>query len=203
VDPTRPAVYISNHQSAADIPALFMALPVNVRYVAKKQLAYIPVFGWYLWLARYPLVDRGNRTKAIASLEKAGKQIRDGVSIIAYAEGTRSADGSILPFKRGPFALALKARVPVVPVTIEGAHKLMPKGTWQVNPQPVKVKIGKPIDISGYGEEERERLANDVRAVIVRQSLELGGLGASRVPPSGTARPGSGETPVLQEKPAS
>ncbi|MDQ3265253.1 MAG: 1-acyl-sn-glycerol-3-phosphate acyltransferase [Myxococcota bacterium] len=189
VDPTRPAIYISNHQSAADIPALFMALPVDVRYVAKKQLQYVPFLGWYLLLARYPLVDRGNRTKAIASLKKAAQQIRGGVSIIAYAEGTRSADGSVLPFKKGPFALALEARVPVVPVTIEGAQKLMPKGSWRVHPQAVKVKIGKPIDLSGYGDDERERLAQDVRAVVVRQSLELGGLGASAEP----AQLGSGE----------
>lgn len=179
VDPRRPTIYVSNHQSTADIPALFVAIPADVRYVAKKQLGNVPILGWYLMAARFPLVDRGNRAKAIQSMQKAAEMIRGGVSIIAYAEGTRSADGSVLPFKKGPFHLALQARVPVVPVTIEGSQKLMPKNSWRVNPHPVKVKIGKPIDTTQYGPEERDRLAHDVRAIVIQQSLELGGPGAA------------------------
>lgn len=182
VDPSRPAIYVSNHQSSADIPALFVAIPVPFRYVCKSQLKWVPLVGWYLMAAKYVFVDRGNRASAIASLDKAGDQIRRGINIVVYPEGTRSADGSVLPFKKGPFALALKARVPIVPVTIEGSQKLMPKNSWRVIPSTVKVKIGRPIDLAGYGPNERDRLANDVREVIVRQSLELGGPGASKLP---------------------
>lgn len=192
IDPTRPMIYASNHQSAADIPALFVAIPLNFRYVCKSQLKWVPFIGWYLMAAKFVFVDRGNRASAIASLDKAGKQIREGTNIVIYPEGTRSRDGSILPFKKGPFALALKARVPVVPVTIEGGQRLMPKGSFRVHPTTLKVKIGKPIDTTGYGDEERERLANDVRAVVIQQSLELGGPGASKdfpAPPSGIGAP--------------
>ena len=177
VDPKRPTIYVSNHQSAADIPVLFMAIPADLRFVAKKSLSYVPVLGWYMLLAGYVFVDRGNRTKAIASLERAAEKIRKGISLIMYAEGTRSEDGRILPFKKGPFALALKSGVAVCPVTIEGTGRMMPKGRWHITPTRLKVKIGKPIDTSKYASDDRERLIRDVRAVIVQQSLDLGGPG--------------------------
>jgi len=177
VDPRRPTIYVSNHQSAADIPVLFMAIPCNLRFVAKKSLSYVPVLGWYMLLAGYVFVDRGNRAKAIASLERGAQKIRKGISLIMYAEGTRSEDGRILPFKKGPFALALKSGAAVCPVTIEGTGRMMPKGRWHITPTTVKVKIGKPIDTSKYDPDDREKLIRDVRAVIVQQSLELGGPG--------------------------
>ncbi|HVE81618.1 MAG TPA: lysophospholipid acyltransferase family protein [Myxococcales bacterium] len=177
VNARRPTLYISNHQSTADIPVLFMAIPVNLRFVAKKQLAWVPLLGWYMVAAGYIFVDRGNRSKAIASLERAARKIRRGISLIMYAEGTRSEDGRILPFKKGPFALALKAGVAVCPVTIEGTARVMPKNRWTITPGTIKVKIGAPIDTSTYGPDERERLIHDVRQVIIRQSLELGGPG--------------------------
>jgi len=176
VNPKRPTIYVSNHQSTIDIPTLFMALPVDVRFVAKKQLGYVPFLGWYLHLAKFPLVDRRNRSRAIASLEEAGKRIRSGANIIVYAEGTRSEDGRILPFKKGSFALALKAGVPICPVAIEGSGKLMPKNSWNITPGEIKVKIGAPIDVTAYGE-DRERLMRDVRSVIIRLNQELGGKG--------------------------
>ena len=101
-----------------------------------------------------------------------------GTSIIMYPEGTRSDDGHILPFKKGPFALALKAGVAVVPVTIEGSGRLMPKNSWKINTGGViRVKIGKPIDASKYAPNDREGLMKEVRSVIIRQSVELGGRG--------------------------
>jgi 1-acyl-sn-glycerol-3-phosphate acyltransferase len=177
VDPKRPTIYVSNHQSTADIPVLFMAIPCNLRFVAKKSLSYVPVLGWYMLLAGYVFVDRGNRNKAIASLERAAQKIRKGISLIMYAEGTRSEDGRILPFKKGPFALALKSGVAVCPVTIEGTGKMMPKNRWNITPTTLKVKIGKPIDASRYDPSDREKLIRDVRAVIIQQSLDLGGPG--------------------------
>lgn len=177
VDPERPTLYVSNHSSSADIPALFMAIPANVRYVAKKQLLWVPLVGLYLWMAKYPLVDRGNHAKAIKTLDKAGQRIRNGISIIVYADGTRSPDGSIQPFKKGPFGLALKARVPIVPVTIEGSERIMSKKSWSIHGGLIRVKIGKPIDVSSYGPDERERLMRDVRKIIIQQSVELGGKG--------------------------
>ena len=188
VDPARPTLYIANHQSAIDIPVLFVAIPINLRFVAKKQLAWVPLMGWYMAVAGYIFVDRSDRASAIASLDRAARKIRKGISLIMYAEGTRSPDGRILPFKKGPFALAQKAGVAVCPVTIEGSGRLMPKKRWTITPGPIKVKIGAPIDTSCYGLQERDRLIHDVRAVIVRQSLELGGLGGD--PDQDVAEPG-------------
>ncbi len=177
VDPKRPTIYVANHQSTLDIPALFVAVPANFRYVAKSQLKWVPFIGWYLWFAGHIFVNRSNRQAAISSLQAAGRKIRGGTSIFLYPEGTRSPEGRILPFKKGPFALALEARVPICPVTIEGTRKIMPKNSWNIVPGPVHVKIGKPIDTSGFAAEDREGLARAIREMIIQQNVELGGLG--------------------------
>jgi 1-acyl-sn-glycerol-3-phosphate acyltransferase len=137
----------------------------------------VPLVGWYLWLAGHVFVNRANRASAISSLEKAAQKIRGGTSIFLYPEGTRSEDGSVLPFKKGPFALALKARVHVVPVTIEGSATLMPKSTWRITPGPIKVRIGKPIDTRAFAEDDREGLIKAVRDVIIADSRAMGGKG--------------------------
>ena len=180
VDPLRPTIYVSNHQSTADIPALFAALPVDFRVVAKSQLRWVPFVGWYLWAAHHILIDRGNSRKAIASLDRAAARIRAGTSLIMYAEGSRSGDLTVLPFKKGPFSLAVRAGVAVCPVTIEGSGKAMPKNSWQINPGPIHVKIGAPVDASAYGMARRDELIRDVRNVIIDQSLALGGKGGNK-----------------------
>ncbi len=178
VDPRRPTIYVSNHQSALDIPVELVAIPVDYRFVAKHSLKWVPLLGWYLWAAGHILVNRGNRHQAIASLQAAGSKIRRGTSILVYPEGTRSEDGRILPFKKGPFALAIEAGVAVCPVTVEGTSRVMPKNSWNIRPGgEIHVKIGKPIDALPYRQSGREALMRDVRKVIIAQSLELGGKG--------------------------
>jgi 1-acyl-sn-glycerol-3-phosphate acyltransferase len=179
--PGKSVILVSNHQSTLDIPALFVALPLDFRFVSKTSLKYVPVMGWYMVLAKFVFIDRGNRKSAIESLEKAGAQVRGGVNVLLFPEGTRSENGAILPFKKGPFALAVKARVPVVPVTIEGTRHIMPKNSWDVNhaASMVKVMIGKPIDPEPFGD-DREALMGAVRDVIIDQSLALGGPGGDK-----------------------
>jgi 1-acyl-sn-glycerol-3-phosphate acyltransferase len=177
-DPSRPTVYVANHQSAMDIPVAFVALPVNFRFVAKKSLRHIPLLGWYLVSGGHLLVDRGSSASAMATLEKAAAQIRRGTSILMFAEGTRSPDGRLLPFKKGSFVLALRAGAAICPVTIEGTAQIMPKNSWKIaSGQEIHVKIGAPIDARQYGPHERDRLMRDVRRIMVAQSLELGGRG--------------------------
>ncbi len=178
-DFTKPAIYVCNHQSTLDIPALFAALPVNLRLVAKEQLKYVPVLGWYMSMAKFVFVDRSNHKKAVRSLELAAQRIRGGISIGMFAEGTRSDDRSVMPFKKGPFAVAMKAGVPVVPVVIEGSGNLMPKNSWNITPGPVTVMLGEPIDPKQFGD-DREALMKAVRDRIIDLSLELGGKGGDK-----------------------
>ena len=182
LDPERSYIFVSNHQSTIDIPTLFMALPFDTRFVAKKQLKYVPMLGWYMWAAKFVFVDRANHREAVRSLDDAGAQIRGGISIIVFPEGTRSDDCRVHPFKKGPFALAMKARVPVVPVAIEGSGALMPKNSWQIRPGPIKVRVGKPIAPEHF-EDNRELLIREVRDQIIDQSLALGGLGGDKSDP--------------------
>jgi len=177
VDPKRPTIYVSNHQSTLDIPLLFIAIPVNFRYVAKNELRWVPGLGWYLWVGGHIFVDRKSRHRAIESLRAAGAKIRAGRNILMYAEGTRSADGRILPFKRGPFALALEAGVPICPVAIEGTRLIMPKNRWSVTPGHIRVKIGPPIDVAPYVERGRDALMRDVQRAVIRLHKDIGGQG--------------------------
>lgn len=181
VDAQRPTIYVANHQSTIDIPTLFMALPVDLRFVAKTQLRWVPMIGWYLWLAGHIFVDRHRHREAIHSLDAAAEKIRSGTSIILFPEGTRSPDGTVLPFKKGPFALALKSRVPICPITIEGSGRLMPKNSWKITPGPIHVMIGAPIDTTAFAEQQREELIRVARDRIIEQSLMLGGMGGDRV----------------------
>jgi 1-acyl-sn-glycerol-3-phosphate acyltransferase len=135
--------------------------------------------GWYLKAAGHILIDRSNRKAAFASLDEAGERIRGGISLIFFPEGTRSDDGRVQSFKKGPFALAMKARVALCPVAIEGSGKLMPKNSWRITPGPIRVRIGTPMDISHYRDQDRDLLMEDVRQRIVELNRSMGGKGAS------------------------
>ncbi|MCL2314122.1 MAG: 1-acyl-sn-glycerol-3-phosphate acyltransferase [Proteobacteria bacterium] len=169
-------VFASNHQSTVDIPALLSVLPLNVRFIAKHVLGYIPFLGWYLHLAGFILINRSSRPKAIQQLSRAAERIRAGTSIIVFPEGTRSKTGEVLPFKKGAFMLALKAGVPICPIAIEGSCKLMPKNSWDIHPGPVHIKIGPPIYTVDYRDKPIE-LVNHVRNLIIQQNVALGGKG--------------------------
>jgi 1-acyl-sn-glycerol-3-phosphate acyltransferase len=175
--PEGPCIFVCNHQSAIDILALFGALPRRFVFVAKKSVFSYPFIGWHIAVQGYIKVDRSNRESAIRSLEIAGERIRNGVSVCVFAEGTRSKDGSILPFKKGPFMMALQAGVPIVPVAIEGALQVAPKRTWYVCPNTVRVLIGPQISTAGLTEANRDDLMRDVRSTVIRLHRRLGGLG--------------------------
>jgi|CXWL01.1.fsa_nt_gi 1-acyl-sn-glycerol-3-phosphate acyltransferase len=175
----KPIIYLANHQSTIDIPAIFYSLPGDFRAVAKKQLKYVPFLGWYLALAGFVFIDRGNTREAIASLDEAAKRIRDGTSVLIFCEGTRSPDGRILPFKKGPFALAMKAGVHICPIVIEGSGKLMPKNSWNITPGAIDIAYGDLIDPNAFGD-DRAALVSAVRNQMIEMSLALGGKGGDR-----------------------
>jgi 1-acyl-sn-glycerol-3-phosphate acyltransferase len=175
--PEGPAIYASNHESALDPWALFVAIPRSVRFLAKAELFRIPVLGRYLRLARFVPVDRRNRARAIAALKAAADIVRGGTSLVVFPEGTRSTDGRVHAFKKGPFVLAEEARVPVVPVAISGASAVVPKDRLRIRPGTIRVAIGPavdPADFPGKGD-----LLREVRRRVAEQHLAIGGGGAA------------------------
>ena len=168
LEPGASYVFASNHTSALDILALFCVLPDNFRWIAKKELFAIPLFGPAMLRAGYIPIDRSDRRAAIRSLINASKRIAEGASVVIFPEGTRSKDGSLLPFKSGGMGLALKAEVPVVPVAITGARKALPPKKLLLTPGPVTVHLGKPIPTSGFQRGDREGLSSAVREGVVK-----------------------------------
>ena len=155
----RPAVFIGNHTSLFDPPLMISTLPCHPVFVAKRELARVPFLGWVIWLAGFIFIDRGQRGAAIESLGEAATRIREGQSIVAFPEGTRSQDGHLLPFKKGAFALAFKAGVPIVPFAIHGGAAILPKGTWRVQSGSYCIRVGAPLESSDFANPEELRKA--------------------------------------------
>lgn len=141
----QPAVFIANHASFFDPPLLISTLPSQPVFMAKRELAYIPFLGWVIWLAGFIFVDRGKGSRSISSLKAAARQVRHGQSIAAFPEGTRTRTGSLLPFKRGVFALAKEAGVPVIPMAIHGGFEILPTKQWRVKSSNYTIRIGQPL----------------------------------------------------------
>jgi len=164
-----PYIFMCNHQSALDIYGLLFSLPLSFRWIAKRQLFLIPFFGWALKRAGHISIDRENPREALKAMDEAARKIRDGMNIIIFPEGTRSRDGSLLPFKKGGFSLALRAMVPIVPVGIVGTSTLQPKGSFiPAGKGVIYIHIGEPIPLEGMGRSAKGELMNSVRANIER-----------------------------------
>lgn len=162
----RPVVFVSNHQSWFDILAVAATIPGTVRFVAKKEMASIPLLGGAMRAAGHIYIDRQNRAAAFSAYEEAAAVINQGLSAVVFAEGTRSRTGKLLPFKKGPFVLAIAAQVPIVPMYVANTFEIMPKGTVRVRPRPITIYFGAPIATEGLDYEDRERLLGEARAVI-------------------------------------
>ncbi|SEK32920.1 1-acyl-sn-glycerol-3-phosphate acyltransferase [Stigmatella aurantiaca] len=194
IDWSQPYIFLMNHQSAMDIPCAFAALPVNIRFIAKHVLQYVPFLGWYMAMTGMIFINRSNRRKAMQGLKQAGARIRAGKSILAFPEGTRSTDGRILPFKKGPFALAIEAQVPIVPVAIEGSGRALPTGGINLRRHDIRVKVGMPIETRGLTGADRDALLLRTRDTLIQLHREIGGPGAvdeaiARQGPEGRSTP--------------
>lgn len=169
-----PFIYMANHQGSYDIFALLSCLPVQFRWIAKKELFAIPILGWAMRTANYISIDRSGRKKALASIEEAARKIKGGVSVVIFPEGTRSPDGTIQPFKRGGFTLALKSGVPIIPITINGSRDIMPKESLKVQPGEIRVTIDRAIETALYALSNRNALMEKVRETL-EKGLEADG----------------------------
>lgn len=165
--PSPPYIFLCNHQSALDIYTLLAVIPYPFRWVAKQELFKIPVFGWALKRGGNISVDRDNPREALKAMEEAGERIRGGVNIVMFPEGTRNTDGTLLPFKKGSFSLAAKAKVPVVPVGIRETNILQPVGNFiPKKPGLVYIHIGDPIQMEDGSTRTKERVMQEVRSRI-------------------------------------
>ena len=180
IQPDESYVFMSNHLSHLDpLPVIWMR-PHPVRFVAKKSLGTIPLFGWGARRIGVIFIDRSDSPRAIARINEAIKGLKGGVSAYFFAEGTRGTGERLQPFKKGGVALALSAGLPIVPITFLNSHRLFPKKALRIKPGTMRVIVDDPIDTSGYGENDKDRLVEKVRSVIAgnlqrHEGIELAG----------------------------
>jgi len=164
LDTSRTYIFMSNHISNLDPPLMLPLIPRRTSVMAKKELFDIPLLGRTMRMGSLVPVDRKNRDAGISAVRAAADVIRKGINMTIYVEGGRSFDGKLIPFKKGPFYLAIECNVPVVPVTVIGTQHAMPKGRFSIKPGDVKVIFHDPIEPKDFG--DREELKLKVRTVI-------------------------------------
>lgn len=163
-----PYIFVSNHISQFDIVALQYTIPLKCGFIFKKELARIPLFGWQLLTGPHIVIDRSNAENALKSIHKARIKMKTkAVSLILFPEGTRSKDGELQQFKRGAFHLAGQVNYPIIPVTISGSDKLLPKGSLKFNKGTIKVIFSEPIQTTAIESRNDElELMGKVRDII-------------------------------------
>lgn len=169
LSPGRAQIIVANHTSWYDVLALAAHTPKRYRFVAKKELANVPLWGRAWQSAGHISVDRTDRQRAVASLDQAGRTIReDNSSIIIFPEGTRSADGVLQPFKKGAFVLALHNGIDIVPTAVLGTYRILSRDSWRVRSGRIIVRFGAPVGMAGHDSEHRDDLMARVRSDIER-----------------------------------
>lgn len=166
VVPGQRYLILSNHQSHFDIPALVTSLRVPYRWVIKKELRPIPLFGYALAASRNIFIDRSDGTRAMESIQQGVAQLPEGTGVLFFPEGTRSWDDNMLPFKKGAFIAARNSGLPILPVTVNGSRRCLPKGTAVFRSGTIEVVIHPPISVSAVENESLEELMERTRKVI-------------------------------------
>jgi len=164
LDPARSYIFMSNHVSNIDPPLMIPLIPRRTSILIKQELFKIPLLGRAMRAGAMVPVDRANRDAGIAAVRAASAVLQQGLNMTIYVEGKRSFDGKLLPFKNGPFYLAMECNLPVVPVTVSGTHYIMPKGRFAIKPGEVEVIFHDPIEPQDFG--TRENLMERVRRAI-------------------------------------
>lgn len=160
-------VVISNHQSHFDIPVLVTKLGIQFRWIIKKELLKVPLFGYALYASRNIFIDRSNKEETIKSIHNGIQRLPKGTSLLFFAEGTRSPDGEIHAFKKGGFVTAIENQMTVLPVTVNGSRKVLPKGSIVFSRSNIELVIGDPVDASGYTSDNMEELIQKTRDIVV------------------------------------
>ena len=161
-----PYIFMSNHQGSYDIFALLGHLPFQFKWLAKKELFSIPFFGWTMAAAGYISIDREGTRETVKAMNEAAQKIKDGMSVVIFPEGSRSPDGLLQPFKKGGFTLAVKSKVPIVPISITGSRDIMPKDKLTATSGEIRIRMGKPIETQNYSLKDRRSLMEKVSETI-------------------------------------
>lgn len=168
ITPGASYVITPNHQGNADILALIVTLPLRFRWVIKKELLRIPVFGWALVGTGAIALDRSDPTKAVKALKGASSKLKEGWSVLIYPEGTRGSDPKLQRFKKGAFMLAVQTGIPILPVTCNGVFHILPRKTTLFIPGHIKVCVGDPISTEGLTVEHVPELMEKAREQMLR-----------------------------------
>lgn len=170
LDPRLPYVFMANHLSHVDIVALFVALPIDVGFLAKKELRKVPFLAQAMIAGGHVFIDRSRHESAVNSLSQAALEVRNGASLVIFPEGTRGGEETIKPFKTGGFHLARQAGVPIVPVGLRGTRRIMPRESLQIQPGSVEVHVGTPIHPSEFAS------VPELSAYVRARIAELAGM---------------------------
>ena len=173
IDKQKAYIFIPNHLSFFDIFSLLAYLPVDFKFILKKELIRIPILGWSMKRAGYISIDRSSPANARRTLEKAVDRVKRGTSLVMFAEGTRGYDGRLQPLKRGAFQLAMASGVPVVPVAIKGTREIMPKGSFTLRKGSIVIQLEKPVETTTYTKQTMpeliERVSGSITAMLEEQ----------------------------------
>jgi len=162
----QPVVFMSTHESNLDPPVLIRAIPVQATFISKKELIWAPLVGWAAWVGGTIFLDRGKREQAKQSLREAARRIHAGRTVVIFPEGTRTRSGRLGTFKKGGFALAQDADVPVVPVSTTGGFRILPAGGWRLRPGTYRIVFGRPVHPADHP--SREALLEAVHAEVLK-----------------------------------
>ncbi|MBN2401794.1 MAG: 1-acyl-sn-glycerol-3-phosphate acyltransferase [Spirochaetes bacterium] len=173
IDKTKTQVFAINHLSYFDVPVIYSILPVQVGWLAKKDLFRLPFLGWLMRANKFIPVEEGEGRKVVESLNSAVEKVRSGTRIVIFPEGTRSMNGELQPFKKLLFRLCVKTGVPIVPIYIKGTNEALTRGSLLIRPGNVYANIGKEIETSQYQPNKVLDLMDDFKNSIIKLSEEL------------------------------
>lgn len=169
----KPFLLISNHQEAFDIPVLHAFLPVQFRWISKARVFRYPVIGWTMSLAGYVKMDRSSSRASYGALVEATEKLKKGTSILIFPEGSRSKGEHINKFKRGPFLLAIKAKTPIVPISINGTKNVIKSGWPWIHPEKIKVYIDSPVPTHDLVEKDALVLKEKIYDIVCKNFKKL------------------------------
>jgi 1-acyl-sn-glycerol-3-phosphate acyltransferase len=171
--PNQAYVIVSNHQSLADIPVI-SHLKLDTKWLAKAELFRVPVVGWMMRMAGDIPVERSDRRKAATALLQCARYLRQNCSVVFFPEGTRSPDGEVLPFNEGPFQLAIREEVPILPLVVEGSGTALPRNSWIFGgTQNIHLRILEPVPVNGWNSKQTAALRDEVRQRIIDELARL------------------------------